>query len=169
MAPPVGSYRRYRQMLALFPVVLIGYTAVAWSDLYIPAFPRHASGEIFPFFNWDLFSTAWQRGKFVTVRVKTVDGANPLAGQLVGRTLTEAGSHEFLRDPRFQKTATQLELAFRRKQQDLIREMKPQIDNFLRPYGIRQYDLVILRYDPIAFYRGEELVDPQFVVSLEVE
>ena len=66
MATRVGCYRRYRQVVALHPVVLFVYIGIAWSDWWLPG---RAFQEVFPFFSWDLFSSPRQDGRLYTVRV----------------------------------------------------------------------------------------------------
>jgi hypothetical protein len=31
------------------------------------------------------------------------------------------------------------------------------LGNFLRPYGVTAYELVVLTYDPLAYYRGGDV------------
>jgi hypothetical protein len=147
MATPAGRYRGYRRIVALFPVILLGYFGVAWSDWWLP---RHVSGEVFPFFSWDLFSSARQDGRLYTIRV--VDGRG-----LVGEVLGDPRTVRFLRDPRFQKTARSLARAYWQKREHEVERLAVQVGNFLRPEGIVEYDLMYLSYHPLRYYRGEEI------------
>jgi hypothetical protein len=165
MATHAGRYRRYRQMLVLFPAVLFIYASVAWSDLWLP---RYVSGEIFPFFSWDLFSSPWERGLLCTVRViAVVDGDAP-ATELVGRTLDDPRGVSFLRDPRFQKTARNLALAYRRKREDEVDRLAVQLGNFLRPQGVVEYDLMCLSYHPLRYYLGEEIPEEKHIARFRI-
>lgn len=153
----MSPYRRYRRWLILNPVILLAYGAIALSDTWWPSLPRHVSGEIFPFFNWDLFSAARERGKIVTVRVTEVTGPKARASDLTGKLLHDPRDAAFLRDSRFQKTARALANGY--WNEDEAARLQAQVDNFLRPYGVRAYDLVVLRYDPLAHHAGAEAPD----------
>jgi hypothetical protein len=154
METRAGPYRRYRQILVLYPIVLCIYAGIAWSDWWSP---RHVSGEIFPFFSWDLFSSPWQHGRLYTVRVTAVVDEQAPATELVGRTLNDPREVDFLRDPRFQKAARSLALAYWAKEEKNVERLAVQLGNFLRPQGIVEYDLIYLSYHPLRYYRGEEV------------
>ena len=153
MAPHAGGYRRYRRMLVLYPVVLLIYAGIAWADWWLP---RHVSGEIFPFFSWDLFSSPWQDGRLYTIRVTAVVDERAAAHALVGRTLDDPRGVSFLRDTRFQKIARSLGLAYHRKQEEEVDRLAVQLGNFLRPQGVVEYDLLYLSYHPLRYYLGQE-------------
>jgi hypothetical protein len=164
MALRTGRYRRYRRMLALYPVILFVYIGVAWSDWWLPS---HVSGEVFPFFSWDLFSSARQDGRLYTIRVTAVDGHAP-ATELVGGILDDPRALRFLADPRFQKTARSLARAYWRKREDEVERLAVQLGNFLRPQGIVEYDLMYLSYHPLRYYRGEEIPKETLIARFRV-
>jgi hypothetical protein len=153
MTTRAGRYRGYRRIVALYPVILFVYVGIAWSDWWLP---RHVFDEVFPFFSWDLFSSARHDGRLYTIRVTTVDGHAP-ATELVGAILADPRAVRFLRDPRFQKTARNLARAYWRKREDEVERLSVQLGNFLRPEGIVEYDLMYLSYHPLRYYRGEEI------------
>jgi hypothetical protein len=153
MATRDGRYRGYRRIVALYPLILLGYFGVAWSDWWLP---RHVSNEVFPFFSWDLFSSARQDGRLYTIRVTVVDERAPAAG-MVGELLSDPRTVRFLRDPRFQKTARSLARAHWQKREHEVKRLAVQLGNFLRPEGIVEYDLMYLSYHPLRYYRGEEI------------
>jgi hypothetical protein len=163
MAP--RSYRRYRQIVALYPAVLLVYIGIAWSDLWLPG---RTFGEVFPFFSWDLFSSPRQDGRLYTVRVTTVTDDHLPAAKLLGRTLADPRAVRFLRDPRFQKTARSLARVHWTKRDEEIERLAAQLGNYLRPLGVVEYDLMSLSYHPLRYYRGEEIAQESLVARFRI-
>jgi hypothetical protein len=153
MATPARSYRRYRQIVTLHPLVLLVYLGIAWSDWWLPG---RAFDEVFPFFSWDLFSSPRQDGRLYTVRVTTLTDGDAPAARLLGRTLADPRAERFLRDSRFQKTARSLARAHWTKRNEEVESLAAQLNNYLRPLGVAEYDLMYLSYHPLRYYRGEE-------------
>jgi hypothetical protein len=165
MATRARSYRRYRQILTLYPVVLLVYVGIAWSDWWVPG---RAFDEVFPFFSWDLFSLPRQDGRLYTVRVTRVTGDHQPAAALLGRTLADPRAEPFLRDPRFQKTARSLARAYWAKRDEEIERLAALLGNFMRPRGVAEYDLIYLSFHPLHYYRGEETAQENLVASFRV-
>ena len=160
-----GRYRRYWQRVALYPVALLVYIGIAWSDWWLP---RHVSGEVFPFFSWSLFSLPRQDGRLYTVRVTAATDGNAPAAGLLGRTLADRRAVRFLGDPRFQKTATRLARAYRAKKDQDVERFSVQLANFLRPHGVTEYDLMSLSFHPLRYYRGEETAQESVVARFRI-
>jgi hypothetical protein len=160
------SYRRYRRLLALQPVVLLVYLTVAWADWWLP---RHVPAEVFPFFSWDLFSSPRADGRLYTVHITRVASPHSPAAAWQGRTLDNPRHARFLRDSRFQKTARSLAQAYWRKERDAVERLAVQLGNFMRSQGVIEYDLVSLSYHPLRYYKGEEVPDERIVARFAVE
>jgi hypothetical protein len=163
---PVGSYRRYRRLVALYPLVLGAYLLIAWADWWLP---RHVTGEVFPFFSWDLFSSPRQDGRLYTIRITAVADRYAPAARLLDRTLDDPRVMPLVRDPRFQKTARSLARAHWKKRADRVERLSAQLGNFVRPYGITEYELVYLSYHPLRYYLGEEVPEPTPIARYSVQ
>jgi hypothetical protein len=148
---PVQSYRRYRSLVVLTPALLLLYAivAVAWKPI---SPPDRVQAELFPFFNWSLFSTPRREFQLITVRITEVSGPDERGAPLVGQLLDPSAA-SFLQDTRFRKVARTLARASDKegKQSERVQAM---LGNFLRPYGVTAYDLVSLTYDPLEYYEG---------------
>jgi hypothetical protein len=146
-------------------MVLIAYLLVAWADWWLP---RHVTGEIFPFFSWDLFSSPLQNGRLYTIRVTGVADHHARAARFHDRTLDDPRALRFLRDPRFQKTARSLAIAHWHEQAARVERLSAQLGNFLSPYGVTDYELVYLSYHPLRYYLGEETPEPTPIARYSV-
>lgn len=155
---------RYRRTRVLVPVVLAGYVVLAWADWWLPG---RAHGEIFPFFSWDLFSSPREAGRLYTVRITGVRDAKAPAAELLDRPLVDPRAVPFLRDPRFQKTARSLARAHWHEKGEQREKLAIQLDNYLRPLGAIQYELLVLKYHPLRYYLGEEEAEVEIVTRLE--
>jgi hypothetical protein len=161
-----SAVRRYRRLVLAVPVVLLGYLTVAWADWWLP---KRVSGEVFPFFSWDLFSSPRAEGRLYTVRITTVRDPQAPAAELLGRTLEDPRGARFLRDPRFQKTARSLARAHWKRDDIGRARLARQLANFLLPLGVTSYDLLVLKYHPLRYYVGAEQAEVEVVTSFEVE
>lgn len=160
-----AAARRYRRLVLAVPLVLAGYTAVAWADWWLP---DRVTGEVFPFFSWDLFSSPRAAGRLYTVRITAVRGDHGPAAELLDRTLDDPRAVRFLRDPRFQKTARSLAHAHWDKDPEGRARLADQLANFLRPLGATRYDLVVLKFHPLRYHQGEEQAEVEVVTSFDV-
>jgi hypothetical protein len=142
------------------PLLLIGYTVIALSGTWLvrELTPR-AADELFPFFDWSLFSSPRVEGGRYAVRITAVQPPEDYGSTLVGRTLDDIDSLGVQTNIRFHKTARALARAQRRGDDAQVEELRMMLSNFLRPYGITEFELLRYSYDPLAYYDAGEITD----------
>lgn len=158
----------YRRAALTNLILLAVYSVISLTDLWSTFTARHVSGEVFPFFNWDLFSSPRQQGRLYTVRVTQVASDQSRAVSYLGRTLADPHQVPFLRDSRFQKTARALARAHRAGRDSERARMQLMLENFFEPDGIREYDLVFFTYHPLSYYAGREEPEETVVATFTV-
>ena len=150
--------RRQRRLVVAIPLLLMGYTTVALSYPWLgrELAPR-ASDELFPFFDWSLFSSPRVVGGRYAVRITAVQPPGAYGETLLGRTLDDTDSFGVQNNIRFHKTARALARAQRRGDDVEVEELRLMLSNFLRPYGITEFELLRYTYDPLACYDAGEI------------
>lgn len=152
------SPRRHRLLVAAVPVLLMSYCAIALSYPWIGRHvPNRASEELFPFFNWSLFSSPRAEAGRYTVRITAVRPPEDYGASLLGRTLDDIDTLGIQTNIRFHKTARALARAHRRQDDAKVERLRVMLSNFLRPYGITEVELLRYTYDPLAYYGAGEI------------
>jgi predicted DCC family thiol-disulfide oxidoreductase YuxK len=143
-------FRRYQTRMQTLFLCLLVYPFIAEAHRLpiLKNYPAGAVGEIFPFFRWSLFSRADRyNARFTIVPVDVFDGS-PLKS-VVNRPV-EVDDASFVRDVRFQKTMRRLADVIDVGDESQIQSAKAQIDNFVKPYGVKTYRVVELIVDPLV-------------------
>ncbi|MEM7023804.1 MAG: hypothetical protein AAF637_14605 [Pseudomonadota bacterium] len=145
-------------------MLLVGYTLIALMGPWLAGqmAPR-ASDELFPFFNWSLFSSPRSKSGRYAVRITAVQPPTDIEAALLGRTLDDIDSFGVQANIRFHKTARSLARAQRRGDATRVAAMRTMLSNFLRPYGITEFELLRYTYEPLAYYKAGEIVSETVV------
>lgn len=138
----------YRLRAALIPLGVIAYALIA-------IFGRPATQtELFPFFNWSLFTQSQNPKSLAVLEIHSING----------ETLDQPTEYYDLdlqfdsaarRDSRVMKAAEHLANAISMNDSARIDELRSLIeDHHMREAQQVEYDLVIATYDPIEKYMG---------------
>lgn len=155
-------------MLIFIPSLIIIYTVIALSKSLMSQVLSYPSRELFPFFNWSLFSTPRVHSELYTIRITKVRSDKAAAAALVDKTIRPQDLTP-LKNARFQKTTRALGRAYRHKRPDQIEGLKKLAANFLRPKGVIGYDLIRLTYHPIEFYHDHRAADEKVIASIVIQ
>jgi hypothetical protein len=146
-----APFTRYRRRMVLLFSLLLVYSLIAEAGgLRIAGILRlpMTHGELYPFFRWSLFSKPARYAKSYTIEPVAVSEGSPLAVSL--HRAIDVGEASFLGDIRFHKTAGSFAAAISAGDELLISNRKALLDNFLKPYGVRRYRLVLQEIDPLV-------------------
>ncbi len=132
----------YNMRRTLAPTLLVAYIVIA-----ILAKPE-GRAELFPFFNWSLFSTSSNPRTDVVVIVRSIDG-EILPGKKYFYDLTDSFETARRRDSRFGKALDLLAQAKVHSKPNEHRLRRSIESNFMSEAEHLEYDLVQLVFDPI--------------------
>lgn len=145
------SHEGYKLRRFLAPLLLLFYAAFALQAK--PAGDR----EIYPFFNWSLFSRATPFGADVTLRVLSIDGTPMERPQLLYQ-MAEHLEVARKQDGLAFKIIGQFSQAVARGELERAERLRGVIENrILGDAENIEYELVLIRFDPIARYRTGEI------------
>ena len=142
------GYPAYRY---LAPLLICGYLAV------VIVATRQGRDELFPFFNWSLFSASSNVRSQVVIRLESIND-NPLPSPRFYYDLGETFIHARERDSTLSKTMWRLVAAIGAEDNDTIFRMRRLIeDRYMAEIKSAEYDVVRLTYDPIKRIRTGEI------------
>ena len=146
----------YRKRTSLLILGLVCYVAIAeierwpmFKDLDFPLLlPSASQAEVFPFFNWGLFSHPRRYSWRFTIEPLKVAKDSPFASRVGHLIKVEEAS--FLREIRFQKLGTRFMKAFKDEDEAEIQSIGLMLENFVGPYGVEEFRLVQVKFDPLV-------------------
>ena len=145
-----GHLAGYRTWRAIAPALVLAYAATASSMSYIQ------NTEVFPFFNWSLFSSASNPKTDVVMIVRSIDGKT-LARPTLFYTLRSFQAARS-RDSRFLKTLDKLYIAVKRGDPNAERRLRNLVENvYMAEADHAEYDLAVIQFDPIERLRTGEI------------
>ena len=150
----------YRLRKPLIPLAILAYGVFA-------IFSRpEGELELFPFFNWGLFSSAYANRTDNVVYVKAIDGRElPVARNFYD--LSNEFRHAHNRDPQFFKTVDQLKYAYLRGDDEAFRRHRAIIeDRFFSEHSQVEYDLVEIEFDPVERYNSGDIRSHYVIIEL---
>jgi hypothetical protein len=127
--------------------------------------PHSDFSELFPFFNWSLFSTTSNENTNVTIRLESVND-KPLPSPRwyydMGETFISARE----RDSILAKTIGRLAAAIYANDKETISKMRRLIeDRYMVEVKTAQYDVIRLTYDPIKRLRNGDIKETVVVAT----
>ncbi len=134
--------KHYYFRQALVPILLLAYIFIA-----ILGKPEHRA-ELFPFFNWSLFSTSSNPRTDIVVVVRSMNG-EVLPEAKYFYDLTDAFKTARSRDSRFGKALNLLAQAKVKSASEEVGLRKSIENNFMSEAKHLEYDLVQIVFDPI--------------------
>ena len=145
---PRLRFSQYRIWVMALALAIPGYVTVAHPQR-IPALNQMTDGaaEIFPFFNWSLFSAPRSFGVRHSVRVLGAETASDAEAHL-GEVLS-VGDADFTRDIRFTKTLRSLADPNLVSAPGRLDAALAQVSNFIRPMGVTEFEVVVEVFDPM--------------------
>ena len=161
-----AGYAGYRRLVVAQPVLFVLYLVLALGG---PRLPGYKAGEVFPFFDWSLFSSPKREAGLFSIRVLAVDRPEAPAAEWIGRVVVDPGRAGFRQDIRFQKSATRLAWAVRGGREEEAARYARSLAGFLTPLGVTEYDLVEVRFDPLVFLQDPEAYEVETITRLGVE
>lgn len=152
-----ATYRAFR----LLPLLLTGgYCFVA---LFISRLDSRP--ELFPFFNWSLFSVSSAERAQYALRIHSVDG-KVLEEPRLYYDMTGTFAHARQRDINVSKVVHDLGQAVRLKKQNTENEKRRMIERrFMADVRVAEYDLVLLYFNPIDRLRTGAITRERVVAS----
>lgn len=137
------AYKAYLVRRTFAPALVLAYAAVAITATSV----RH--NELFPFFNWSLFSTS-SNPKFDTVLiVRSIDG-KPLQRPQLFYSLTDHFGAARTRDSRLAKALDRWANAILTGDDTTSISLKRVTEQtFMREAKSVDYDVAVIRFDPI--------------------
>lgn len=138
------SFAKYK-VARLFPLFMTGfYILVAFYGARLDSRP-----ELFPFFNWSLFSSSSADRNEYALLVRNVDG-RLLSQPRLYYDMKDTFMHARQRDINVSKVVQELGSALHQKKPELADEKRRMIERrFMADAQRVQYDLVMLTFDPI--------------------
>lgn len=141
-------------------MAIILYAVIALSMTSV-----RAGTELYPFFNWSLFSSASAERSTVVVIFRSINGQT-LPEPKMFYDVPEAFYSARTRDSRFAKAMDRLYasiLAGDQQTEEAVRRVVEQ--TFLREAREADYDLAVISYDPIARYKTGRIDSLEIVKS----
>ena len=134
----------YWSLRALCPAVVLGYVIVA-----VFATPKETEPDIFPFFDWSLFSNSANPKGDVVLVIREIDGV-PLEKPTFFYALPDRFAAARDRNILVRKALIRLLFGLRTGDGDLVNRQRRLIeDNFLGEAKSAKYDIYNIRFDPI--------------------
>lgn len=144
---PRLRFSQYRIWILVLALAIPAYMAAAHPKR-MPMLNQMANGssEIFPFFNWSLFSGAKSYGLRYSVRVLDAAPGSAADGHL-GEVLA-VGDAGFTRNIRFIKTLRGFSDPSLSANEVRLTTAVAQASNYLRPIGVQEFEVVVEIFDP---------------------
>jgi len=144
------TYRSYKYL----PLFLIGsYLAVVIIARVNNRFDPHFTEEIFPFFNWSLFSVTSNERTISVIRFDSIN-EKPLPSPRLYFDMGDIFASAKQRDPTVWKTTETLASAIQHDDQETISRARKLIeDRYMAELKSADYAIVRLTYDPIERLR----------------
>ena len=154
------SFAKYKAV-RLFPLLVVGfYVFIAFYGARLDSRP-----EIFPFFNWSLFSSSSGDRNEYALRVRSIDGQALAKAQLF-YDMKDTFTHARQRDINVSKVTQELGSALHQNKPQLAYEKRRMIEErFMSDAHEVQYDLVMLHFDPIERLQTGKIRDERVVAS----
>jgi hypothetical protein len=149
----MSNLAKYRAV-ALLPVLLMcGYVGVVFYKGRLD----DSRPEVFPFFNWSLFSSSGSLRAENAVLVRSIDGRT-LPSPRLYYDMKETFVHAKLRDVNFAKAVQSLGQALHAHNEESVARMRSVIEQrYMADVSSAKYDVVLLTYDPIRRLRTGEI------------
>lgn len=144
---PRLRFSQYRIWMLVLALAVPAYVAAAHPKR-MPVLNQMAAGssEIFPFFNWSLFSGAKSVGLRYSVRVLEAEAGSPAEAYL-GDVLAP-GDADFTRNIRFIKTLRGFADPSLAVDTQRLTAAVAQVSNYIRPMGVSDFEVVVELFDP---------------------
>lgn len=154
------SFTTYK-LFRLLPLLLTGgYCFVALFVSRLDSRP-----ELFPFFNWSLFSVSSAERAQYALRVHSVDG-KPLKEPRLYYDMTGTFAHARQRDINVSKVVQALGHAVGQKKPQVADNQRRMIEQrFMADVHAAEYDLVLLHFNPIDRLRTGAIESERVVAS----
>jgi hypothetical protein len=154
------SFARYRAF-RLFPLLMVGfYILVTFYGARLDSRP-----EIFPFFNWSLFSSSSGERNEYALLIRGVEGQSLAKPQLF-YDMKGTFMHARQRDVNVSKVVQELGSALHQNKPQLAYEKRRMIEErFMADVQDVQYDLVMLTFDPIERLDTGKIKNERVVAS----
>jgi len=154
------SFAKYKAV-RLFPLLVVGfYVFIAFYGARLDSRP-----EIFPFFNWSLFSSSSGDRNEYALRVRSIDGQALAKAQLF-YDMKDTFTHARQRDINVSKVTQELGSALHQNKPQLAYEKRRMIEErFMSDAHEVEYDLVMLHFDPIERLETGKIQDERVVAS----
>lgn len=154
------SLKRYYLRQTLGPILIFVYIIVA-----ILGKPE-SKAELFPFFNWSLFSTSSNPRSDIVVIVRSING-KALTEEKYFYALTGVFATARSRDSRFAKALDRLAKA-RVNSAPVEHHLRKSIEsNFMREAEHMEYDLVQIIFDPIDRLSTGKVISTMKIATYE--
>jgi hypothetical protein len=154
------SFARYKAV-RLFPLLLTG--GYFFVTIFISRLDSRP--ELFPFFNWSLFSFSSSESAQYALRVRSVDG-QMLAQPRLYYDMTGTFAHARQRNINVSKVVQGLGDAVGQKKPQAADEMRRMIERrFMADVHAAEYDLVLLHFNPIDRLRTGAIKSERVVAS----
>lgn len=154
------SIKRYYLRQTLGPILMLAYIIVA--ILGKPA----STAELFPFFNWSLFSTSSNPRADIVVIVRSIDG-KALPEEQYFYALTDVFETARSRDSRFAKALDRLAHA-KVNSTSVEHDLRKSIErNFMREASHMEYDLTQIIFDPIDRLATGKVISKMKIATYE--
>jgi hypothetical protein len=137
------GYQRYRASRLLVWPAALSYALIALA--------ARPSGEIelFPFFNWSLFTSAGQYRGDATLLIRSIDG-HQLSSPRLFYDMKDTFAAARAKDSRLMKLIDLWSNKIRAGDEDAASAIRATVEKtFMADVGAVDYDLVIVTYDPI--------------------
>jgi len=144
----MSGIRSYRRRTVMLPLLVAGYVAIAIQPL-----PRSLAPEIFPFFNWSLFSNSSPVSMDSVALIHSANGVSFNEPRSLF-DLPEVFDTAARRDIRFAKVLDRFAISTMTgdtHDAELARALIE--DHFMRGVSDVDYTIAILRYDAVERYR----------------
>lgn len=148
VARPV-NYSRYMNWTLLTTVAVVGYIGISHPK-GTPGLKHVTDGksEIFPFFNWSLFSSPHRQG--IRLAVEVVEAApGSLASHHIGEIMSPA-EFPFLVETRFRKSIRGFYKVRRSEDIEKREASLSLLYNFLFSAGVLEFNLIRIKFDPLS-------------------
>ncbi len=157
----MNNLARYK-LIGLLPALLV---CVYAGVVFLRGRLDDSRPELFPFFNWSLFSSSGSLRNEDAILVRSING-HTLPSPRLYYDMKETFIHAKLRDVNFAKVVQALGQALHAHNQELAGRMQSLIDQrYMADVHSAEYDVVLLTYDPIRRLRTGEIENITILAS----
>jgi hypothetical protein len=155
----VRRYEVYKYAAPLFVGIYFVVVIVGMGAFHQP--------ELFPFFNWSLFSNSYSERSDAVIRLDSINGKSLPSSRLYYE-MSDIFRYAKDRDSFVSKVVTRLANAIRAGDEPTISELRKLIEGrFMAEIKSAEYDVVELTYDPIERLRKGKVKDAVVLATYE--